>query len=44
MHEVVGGRYQRRTRDAVNYGNLEVSSLVPGGFMPERLAVALLQS
>ena len=39
MHEVVGGRYQRRSRDAVSYGNLDVSSLVPGGFVPERLAL-----
>src|SRR5215470_7882656 len=34
MREVVGGRYRRRTRDAANDGNLDVSTWVPGEFVP----------
>jgi len=35
-HEVVGGSYQRRSRDAANDENFDLSTLVPGGFVPDQ--------
>ena len=32
----VGGRCQRRSRDAANDENLALSTLVPGGFVPDQ--------
>jgi hypothetical protein len=40
----VAGRYQRRSRDAANDENLDLSTLVPGVLVPDQFGIATIRS